>query len=241
MRNRLENKPFQGLSPHGARGTASALAPAMITTRTEEALDHPRVCKRTMALSLRSGLAATIALAALSACSSGAQTASDNATDDAVASTTGFPSAMGARYDTTGTRIRFRVHSPRATHLEVDLYAQASGADEVLRVPMSLEAGSDLWAAIVDATTLTKVGLAKKTVSYGYRAWGPNWTYDPAWTKGSAIGFVSDVDASGNRFDPNKLLLDPFALEVSHDPLEPSMNDDSVYMTARIVTPTREK
>ena len=28
---------------------------------------------------------------------------------------------------------------------------------------------------------------------------------------------VSDVDADGNRFNPNKLLLDPYALEISQD------------------------
>jgi isoamylase len=27
-----------------------------------------------------------------------------------------------------------------------------------------------------------------------------------AWTKGSSAGFISDVDARGNRFNPNKLL-----------------------------------
>ena len=56
-------------------------------------------------------------------------------------------------------------------------------------------------------------------VYYGYRAWGPNWPYNASWTKGSAAGFISDVDASGNRFNPNKLLLDPYALELSHDPI----------------------
>ncbi|GGN35170.1 hypothetical protein FHR83_006120 [Actinoplanes campanulatus] len=30
------------------------------------------------------------------------------------------------------------------------------------------------------------------TVYYGYRAWGPDWTYAAGWTKGSTAGFVSD-------------------------------------------------
>jgi isoamylase len=142
-----------------------------------------------------------------------------------------FPDAMGARYDATGTEIRFRVHSPRATHVEVDLYAQPSGAGEVLSLPMALEPGSDVWDAVVDAATLKAAGLAGIPVSYGYRAWGPNWPYVATWTKGSTAGFVSDVDASGNRFNPNKLLFDPFALETSHDPLEPSMPSGSIYLT----------
>jgi isoamylase len=182
---------------------------------------------RTPALYLSLGPA--LLLATLSACAG--STGSNLGLDTAALSAPTFPDAMGARYDATGTQIRFRVHSPRATRVEVDLYAQPSGADEVLRVPMALEPGSDVWAAVVDAPALSDAGLASVTVSYGYRAWGPNWSYDPAWTKGSTTGFVSDVDASGNRFNPNKLLFDPFALEMSHDPLEPNMLDGSVYVT----------
>ena len=60
------------------------------------------------------------------------------------------------------------------------------------------------------------------TVYYGYRAWGPNWPFDSSWTKGSGVGFRQDVDDQGNRFNPNRLLLDPYALEISHDPLRPT-------------------
>jgi glycogen operon protein len=67
------------------------------------------------------------------------------------------------------------------------------------------------------------------TVYYGYRAWGPNWPYTASWTPGSAAGFVSDVDAAGNRFNPNKLLLDPYAREISHDPLTPANPDGARY------------
>ena len=67
------------------------------------------------------------------------------------------------------------------------------------------------------------------TIYYGYRAWGPNWTFDPAWTKGSANGFIADVDGAGNRFNPNKLLLDPYAKEMSHDPENPSNTDGTVF------------
>ncbi|MGH3658158.1 MAG: alpha-amylase family glycosyl hydrolase, partial [Micromonosporaceae bacterium] len=50
-----------------------------------------------------------------------------------------------------------------------------------------------------------------------------------SWTKGSSTGFVADVDAAGNRFNPNKLLLDPYAREVSHDPRRPGMTDETIY------------
>ena len=60
-------------------------------------------------------------------------------------------------------------------------------------------------------------------VYYGLRAWGPNWVFDPAWQPGSEAGFRDDVDAAGNRFNPNKLLIDPYAVELSHDP-EPRLS-----------------
>ncbi|HRD72211.1 MAG TPA: isoamylase [Aquimonas sp.] len=67
------------------------------------------------------------------------------------------------------------------------------------------------------------------TVYYGYRAWGPNWPYVSTWKKGLSNGFVSDVDPNGNRFNPNKLLLDPYAREISQDPNTPSCLDGTIY------------
>ena len=107
--------------------------------------------------------------------------------------------------------VRFRLFSARATRIELLLYDQAFGADEVARIPLTR--GSDgLWS-----TTVSAAELPGEHVFYGYRAWGPNWPYDPAWTAGSSLGFLADVDAEGNRFNPNKLLLDPSEREVSND------------------------
>src|SRR5262249_23093716 len=64
---------------------------------------------------------------------------------------------------------------------------------------------------------------------YGYRAWGPNWTFRDDWQPGKDNGFVADVDDAGNRFNPNKLLLDPYAAEVSHDPVNPQVTDGTIY------------
>ena len=49
--------------------------------------------------------------------------------------------------------------------------------------------------------------------------------------EGDAVGFVTDVDDQGNRFNPNKLLIDPYAAELSHDPRNTTHNDGSVYIT----------
>jgi glycogen operon protein len=47
--------------------------------------------------------------------------------------------------------------------------------------------------------------------------------------KGRKAGFIADVDANGNRFNPNKLLFDPYARELSHDPVTPAQPDGSIY------------
>lgn len=147
------------------------------------------------------------------------------------------PTSLGARYtDAAGTatgttHLTFRVYSSRATRLEVNLYAARSGADEKLRYTLTKNASTNVWSVTVPVSSLTGAGIG--TVYYGYRAWGPNWPYSASWSKGSSVGFVSDVDASGNRFNPNKLLLDPYALEVSHDPQGPASGvySNAVYAT----------
>ena len=94
-----------------------------------------------------------------------------------------------------------------------------SGAGPILRQAMTAQ-GDGSFAFTVTVADLTAMGL-QDAIYYGYRAWGPNWPFETAWTPGSGAGFVTDVDSAGNRFNPNKLLLDPYALEVSHDPLTP--------------------
>jgi isoamylase len=135
---------------------------------------------------------------------------------------------LGAAFDASGN-LRVRVFSAAATRVEVDLYDTALGADEVARFPLTHERAGT-WTVKIGAAALARAGLTS-TVYYGYRAWGPNWTYDPNWTRGSSAGFVSDVDAAGNRFNPNKLLLDPYALEMSHDPVTTGQTDGTLYGT----------
>jgi glycogen operon protein len=135
--------------------------------------------------------------------------------------------ALGARYDATGTTLTFRVRSAAATRIVADLFDTPTGAGEKTRLVLTRDA-SGTFSASVAVTAVRAAGIAG-TVYYGYRAWGPNWAYDPAWAPGSAAGFRADVDSAGNRFNPNKLLLDPYAREVSHDPLRPGMTDLAVY------------
>jgi isoamylase len=37
------------------------------------------------------------------------------------------------------------------------------------------------------------------------------------------------VDTNGNRFNPNKLLIDPYAREISQDPVNATQTDGTVY------------
>lgn len=136
---------------------------------------------------------------------------------------------LGARINDSGSAITFRVYSAHATRIELYLYAEPLGADEVARLPLGRDDATSVWSIALPISKIRgQFGLAG-TIYYGYRAWGPNWTFDPAWTKGSSAGFVTDVDRDGNRFDPNKLLLDPYALEISHDPVNPHNTDGTVF------------
>jgi glycogen operon protein len=113
----------------------------------------------------------------------------------------------GARYDATNDHIVFRVYSSRATRIELCLYAVSYGAPEAATYVLAREV-DDVWSVTVSVAELQPAGITGP-VFYGYRAWGPNWPYVSEWTVGSSAGFLGDVDASGNRFNPNKLLVDP--------------------------------
>lgn len=134
---------------------------------------------------------------------------------------------LGAKYDAGKANVNFQIYSSRATRIELSVYASAYGSQEVARYVLT-KGANHVWSANAAVSALQAAGVTG-TIYYGYRAWGPNWPYDPAWTKGSSAGFISDVDAAGNRFNPNKLLIDPYAREISHDPVNAAWTDGTVY------------
>jgi isoamylase len=138
-------------------------------------------------------------------------------------------SDLGGRYNSTKSAVNFRVRSDRATRIEVWIYKAAMNQPEILRQAL-VNDGTGRWSTTVSVSTLQQRGLTG-AIYYGYRAWGPNWTYSSSWTPGSAHGFVADVDGNGNRFNPNKLLFDPYGLELSHDPENPAHTDGSIFNT----------
>ena len=136
---------------------------------------------------------------------------------------------LGSQLDSSGSQVTFRVYSSRATRIDLYLYSRPTGADEAAHLALDRDAGSNVWSTTVPmARVRGEFGIAG-TIYYGFRAWGPNWPFDAAWTKGSQAGFLKDVDADGNRFNPNKLLFDPYARELSHDPVTAAQRDGSIY------------
>lgn len=94
---------------------------------------------------------------------------------------------LGAEY--TGSGTHFAVYSAHAEQMELCLFS-ADGKKEEARLALPKREG-DIWSGYI-------AGVGPGTV-YGYRAHGP---YDPK---------------NGHRFNPNKLLLDPYAKQVKGD------------------------
>ena len=136
---------------------------------------------------------------------------------------------LGSRFSPDGTSVTFTLASPKSTRVELWLYAAPMDAAPILQRPLARQADGTLTVTV--ALAELPAIPAGAPLYYGYRAWGPNWPFDAAWTPGTAHGFVADVDSEGNRFNPNKLLLDPYALEVSHNPVTPQHPDPTAYLS----------
>lgn len=140
------------------------------------------------------------------------------------------PHQLGATHDQSDTEVTFRAFSSRATRMEVWIYDKPFDAAERSKFEMIADPTGEIWSVSVPIADM-QLADDEATIYYGYRAWGPNWQFDPSWTTGSSAGFVSDVDNDGNRFNPNKLLLDPYALEVSHDTRHSQQASDAMFFT----------
>ncbi len=121
--------------------------------------------------------------------------------------------SLGSEIDADGNGT-FAVYSKNATKILLELYNTAYGEEAAYDYWM--EKGSDdIWRAKIK-------GIESGTL-YAFRAWGPNWTFDENWERGgSSAGFAADFDSKGNRFNPNKVLFDPYSKEISHDKSNPT-------------------
>jgi len=100
----------------------------------------------------------------------------------------GRPYPLGATWD--GEGVNFALFSEHAEKVEVCFF-DATGQHETARIALA-EYSDDVWHGYLPD--------ARPDLLYGYRVYGP---YDPA---------------AGHRFNPNKLLLDPYA-KALHGPL----------------------
>jgi glycogen operon protein len=106
--------------------------------------------------------------------------------------------------------VTFAVYSRRATRILLEIYGAPLGSPAKFEYFLEKNDHDNIWRARIQ-------GVPHGTL-YGLRCWGPNWPFEPTWTRGGcSAGFIADYDRFGNRFNPNKVLFDPYARELSHD------------------------
>lgn len=113
---------------------------------------------------------------------------------------------LGAKVVDEG--INFAVYSENATRIEVLLFNDPEADLPKARIPLT-KSSSNVWTVYVAG-----LGVGQH---YGYVAWGPNWPYQEDFSPGSDIGYITDCDDAGNRFNPNKLLIDPYTRRIHRD------------------------
>src|SRR5437762_992689 len=94
----------------------------------------------------------------------------------------GSPYPLGATWD--GKGVNFAIYAENATGVELCLFESPDSANESVRIPLP-EHTDLVWHCYLPDATPGQL--------YGYRVQGP---YEPQ---------------QGHRFNPNKLLLDPYA------------------------------
>ncbi len=123
---------------------------------------------------------------------------------------------LGATVTSNG--VQFAVYSRNATRIMLEIYDEAYGKDAKYEYWMEKDS-DDIWRVTVE-------GAGHGTL-YAFRAWGPNWEYNENWKRGNSMeGYISNVDSNGNRFNPNKVLFDPYAKELTHDKSNPTVLGD---------------
>jgi isoamylase len=98
----------------------------------------------------------------------------------------GDPYPLGASW--TGVGVNFAIFSAHATKVELCLFDRPDAKKETARIPLRQQTDMVWHAFLPDA---------RPNQLYGYRFYGP---YDPA---------------EGHRFNPNKVVLDPYAKSVA--------------------------
>jgi glycogen operon protein len=98
----------------------------------------------------------------------------------------GYPFPLGANWD--GQGVNFALYSENATAVELCLFNETDDSTEAARIRLK-ERTNHIWHVYIP-------GLSPGQL-YGYRVYGP---YEPH---------------NGHRFNPNKLLIDPYAKSIA--------------------------
>ncbi|OHD80106.1 MAG: hypothetical protein A2355_13230, partial [Spirochaetes bacterium RIFOXYB1_FULL_32_8] len=131
--------------------------------------------------------------------------------------------SLGSHF--VGSDVTFAVYSKNATRILLEIYETETSTTNTKK-GYGTSARYDYWMTKgADNIWRAKLASVPPKTYYAFRAWGPNWTFDATWTRGNSNkGFISDVDDNGNRFNPNKVLFDPYTRELSHDKEFPEMD-----------------
>lgn len=127
----------------------------------------------------------------------------------------GAPSPLGATWD--GEGVNFTLFSENATLVELCLFNHVSDTSEAARIPLP-EKTNQVWHGYIHGVEPGQI--------YGYRVHGP------------------DAPSSGHRFNPLKILLDPYAKliarDIRHDPAidDPASDTAPFAPLARVIDPS---
>ena len=127
---------------------------------------------------------------------------------------------LGANFVSgAGSDATFAVFAKNATKILLEIYSAKTGENALYDYWM-VKGADNIWRA--------KLKTVPNGTLFAFRVWGANWTFSSSWVRGnSATGFVSDVDSNGNRYNPNKVLYDPYSKEISHDKETPERDEKS--------------
>jgi glycogen debranching enzyme GlgX len=124
--------------------------------------------------------------------------------------------------------VKFTLFSQNATRVELSIFSSPTASTPSSTHLLSKDAATNVWSV-----TVPNIGAG---TYYGYRLWGPNWQYMSGWRPGtpkaSDTGFRAHVDTSGNRFNPNKLLTDPYTRAVTGEVTRVTVNGQTHYATS---------
>ncbi len=109
----------------------------------------------------------------------------------------------------SGEETTFALYSANATKILLEIYGAPYGENALYDYWMEKGEGN-VWRAKLSGDLTGAI--------YAFRCWGPNWPFSESWTRGgSNAGYIGDYDSYGNRFNPNKVVYDPYAREMTHD------------------------